>query len=92
VSDHVVHNHGPEEGPGLLCREIKLTNGQLLGSCLLPPDERLKKAYTLLCSAEPALVRGVQQAPNETSRHYQQLLLDEVRRWIAAYRDAKLPG
>lgn len=30
-----VHNHGPEDGPGLACREIRLTDGRLIGSCLL---------------------------------------------------------
>lgn len=31
-----VHNHGTEEGDGLGCREIRLTDGRLIGSCLLP--------------------------------------------------------
>jgi hypothetical protein len=48
-----------------------------------------REAYTLLCSAEPALIRGVAQAPNPTSRHYQQLLLDKVKQWIQEYRDAQ---
>jgi hypothetical protein len=49
-------------------------------------NDRLRQAYTLLCSAEPALIRGVNQAPNSTSLHYQQLLLDQVREWILTER------
>jgi len=29
-----VHNHGPEEGPGLLCRERRMPDGSLRGECL----------------------------------------------------------
>jgi hypothetical protein len=30
-----VHNHGPNDGPGLDCGETRLGNGQLLGNCFL---------------------------------------------------------
>jgi hypothetical protein len=29
-----VHNHGPEEGPGLACNESRLSDGSLRGACL----------------------------------------------------------
>lgn len=29
-----VHNHGPEEGPGLSCRENRQPDGSLKGQCL----------------------------------------------------------
>ena len=50
------------------------------------PSPVLREAYTLLASAEPALIRGVNQAPNPTSLHYQRLLLGRVREWIAHYQ------
>lgn len=33
---HNVHNHGPEDGPGLSCSEMRLADGTLLGTCMLP--------------------------------------------------------
>ncbi|USH45581.1 hypothetical protein SEA_PHABULOSO_86 [Gordonia phage Phabuloso] len=33
---HAVHNHGSEDGPGLACNEVRLTDGRKLGVCLLP--------------------------------------------------------
>jgi len=30
-----VHNHGPEEGAGLSCNEIRLPDGRLKGACLM---------------------------------------------------------
>ncbi len=35
VRPHVAHNHGPEEGPGLACRETHLNDGRVIGACLL---------------------------------------------------------
>jgi len=29
-----VHNHAPEEGPGLLCRERRMPDGSLRGECM----------------------------------------------------------
>lgn len=29
-----VHNHGPEDGPGVSCRERTLPDGRLIGACL----------------------------------------------------------
>lgn len=37
---HQVHNHGSEGGAGLACREIRLTDGRLLGLCMLPEQMR----------------------------------------------------
>jgi hypothetical protein len=48
--------------------------------------ERNRLAYTLLCSSEPALIRGVAQAPNPTSLYYQRILLEKVKEWIASHR------
>lgn len=28
-----VHSHGTEDGPGLACNELLLTNGQKIGAC-----------------------------------------------------------
>lgn len=30
-----VHNHGPEEGAGLSCKELRLSDGSLKGACLM---------------------------------------------------------
>lgn len=32
----MIHNHGPEEGPGLACNELRLPFGIVKGACLLP--------------------------------------------------------
>ena len=29
-----IHNHGPEEGAGLACNELRLPDGSLKGACL----------------------------------------------------------
>jgi hypothetical protein len=50
------------------------------------PEPVLREAYTLLASAEPALIRGVNQAPNPTSLYYQRMLLDRVQRFLAEYQ------
>ena len=42
----MMHNHGPEEGPGLGCNEVKLPDGTVKGACL-PPDELNAMAYRL---------------------------------------------
>jgi len=47
----------------------------------------LAEAYTLLCSAEPALIRAVRDAPNPDALRLNQLLLDKVREWIGVYRE-----
>ncbi|AWN05929.1 hypothetical protein SEA_CRICKO_65 [Streptomyces phage CricKo] len=31
----MIHNHGPEEGPGLACNEITFTDGSVGGVCLM---------------------------------------------------------
>jgi len=49
-------------------------------------DPMLREAYTLLCSAEPALIRAVRDAPNPTALRLQGVLLSAVREWIAIYR------
>jgi hypothetical protein len=49
------------------------------------PPPVLREAYTLLASAEPALIRAVDRAPNPTALHYQRLLLGRVQRWLALY-------
>lgn len=36
-----VHNHGPEEGSGLNCREFTQTNGKLMGDCLAHEEVEL---------------------------------------------------
>ena len=33
----LVHNHGPEDGPGLGCPERRI-NGRLVGRCIKPTD------------------------------------------------------
>lgn len=50
------------------------------------PEPALREAYTLLASAEPALIRSVDRAPNPTALHYQRLLLDRTQRWLTEYR------
>lgn len=42
----MMHNHGPEEGPGLACNEVKLPDGTTKGSCL-PLDELNAMVYRL---------------------------------------------
>ena len=34
-----VHDHGPEDGPGLACNETRLPDGTLRGACLTPGVE-----------------------------------------------------
>lgn len=34
-----VHDHGPEEGRGLLCNELVLPTGERRGSCIITEDE-----------------------------------------------------
>lgn len=41
-----VHNHGPEGGPGLACPELRLTDGQLIGMCLVPEPTRSRMTQT----------------------------------------------
>jgi len=36
-----VHNHGSEEGPGLSCNEVTLTDGSVKGVCLLRINDGL---------------------------------------------------
>lgn len=31
----MMHNHGPEDGPGLACNEVRQPDGALKGACLL---------------------------------------------------------
>jgi hypothetical protein len=40
-----VHNHGPEDGAGLLCREYPTLSGRLRGACLDQPRERWRYLY-----------------------------------------------
>jgi hypothetical protein len=47
---------------------------------------RLARAYTLLCSVEPALIRSVQQSRTPEVRDLNQLLLDETRKWVMQHR------
>lgn len=30
-----VHNHGTEDGPGLACNEVRLADGNRIGTCLI---------------------------------------------------------
>lgn len=32
-----VHNHGAEDGPGLACNEVRLADGNRIGTCLIAP-------------------------------------------------------
>lgn len=34
-----VHNHGPEEGPGLGCNELRLSDGTPRGACIVTAEE-----------------------------------------------------
>lgn len=38
-----VHNHGPEDGPGLACRE-SVVDGHLRGACLSLPERAVEAA------------------------------------------------
>lgn len=66
--------------------------GLMICSCVIrnaappPLDERLTRAHTLLCSAEPALIRAVDQSRTPEVRRLNQLLLDETRKWIMQHR------
>lgn len=41
-----VHNHGPEDGPGLGCHELRLTDGRLIGMCLVPEPTHSRMTQT----------------------------------------------
>lgn len=54
-------------------------------AALVPAAER---AYTLLISATPALLRAWRDAPNDTARRLNALLHDEAVQWCRAYQAA----
>ena len=48
----------------------------------------LRKAYTLLISAEPTLIRDARRDDlTETQMYYKTLLRDKVAEWLEPYRD-----
>lgn len=47
----MIHNHGPEEGAGLACNEIRRSDGSVRGACMSQALEDLKQYTAKLAEA-----------------------------------------
>lgn len=54
-----VHNHGPEDGEGLNCNELRLPDGSLRGACLITGEELAAVHRAKLPSEEEKRAREI---------------------------------
>jgi hypothetical protein len=54
-------------------------------------EAALKRAYTILCSVQPAAHRATLQSPNDTALRLNKVLEDAIQEWVDAYRANPTP-
>lgn len=79
MSKHMVHNHGPEEGPGMACPE------RLIGDCELA---RLRAENQRLREASSALVSELTSMAHDSATVRSYFLSHQVGPLLEALRDA----
>lgn len=72
MTDRPIHNHGPEEGPGLACREHKIGECQIDALTVTEREARLRERRAFKDGAMYALQRNPSDRPSavEADRRY----------------------
>lgn len=62
----MVHNHGPEEGAGLACNELRLPNDALMGACMIENyQEILARCFVAMSEVDYDLQQWQQSTRRE---------------------------